>query len=80
MEAGGSVWDRGVCKLVDRAMRARSHTPGKAPTSTHMYYAEAVNSIARKGQGMKSLAGWRGIPWERVPSGDFAEGESDEEC
>ena len=22
----------------------------------------------------------QGIPWERVPSGDFAEGESDEEC
>ena len=52
---------------------ARSHTrtPLKEPT----------NSIARMGfERVEDPSRVQGIPQERVPSGDFAEGESDKEC
>ena len=38
---------------------------------------EVVTTDVRKIR--KPLAGWRGVPWERLPSGEFAVGESDEE-
>ena len=65
--------------------RTKANTTRNSKISSPQFPCERNRNEAcvpnrKKGQGMKSLAGSRGIPWERVPSGDFAVGESDEEC
>ncbi len=67
--------------MVARPMSGRMCNYEHSP-NLHAQSAEpkALNSIAKRVQGRRPWRRCRGIPLERLPSGEFAEGESDEEC
>jgi len=78
-----SAWaTQELCELVHRfePKRAQQGTQDFVPsTNMRVQLKRSPASPSQNGSRVEDPCRVQGVPWERVPSGDFAEGESDEE-